>query len=135
MLSIPSSEARSYPAGVLSGRCPTRLVSGRCPPGAAEIVTWLYHLQCRRCSISGGGHTWSLARDPATRSGGPAFGPGPDPGTGACCPRPDGARLGVDLGVTGIPDGKRFLTSIEIPSFKGRLWAFSSRPFTYSPAD
>ena len=41
----------------------------------------------------------------------------------------------MDLGVTGIPDGKRFLTSIEIPAFKGRLWGLSSRPFTYSPAD
>ena len=59
------------------------------PPGAVE-VSRLYHLQRLCCSIPGGGHTWSLAPDPATRSGDPAFGPGPDPGTRACCLLPDG---------------------------------------------
>ena len=33
----------------------------------------------------------------------------------------------MDLGITGIPEGKRFLTGEEIPSFKGRLCGLSSR--------
>ena len=129
MLSIPSSAARFYPAGVLPGRYPA---------GGLPVQRRLL-LGCTTCSAG------AVASQAAAT-------PGHSLGTRPLAPAARLSVLALILGlepaapcrterdwawtwVTGIPDGKRFLTSIEIPAFKGRLWGLSSRPFTYSPAD